>query len=185
VRLFAAVPLPHEVRAHAAAALAPLASTAPPELHLVDDERWHLTLAFFGEVDERRVASLGTRLARVAARRPAMLLRVERAGRFGERVLWLGIGGDIAPLRDVARAVASAGRRSGLDLDERPYRPHLTVARARPPADLRVLVSGLDGYRGPEWTPGHVELVHSRLGPRPSYATLRTLPLKAPRGSRT
>jgi 2'-5' RNA ligase len=77
--------------------------------------------------------------------------------------------------------VAAAARRTGVLLDERPYRPHLTLARARPGHDLRPLVAALQDYRSAVWTSSAVELVHSRLGAGPdrtsAYQTIASRPL--------
>ncbi|MDP9442922.1 MAG: RNA 2',3'-cyclic phosphodiesterase, partial [Actinomycetota bacterium] len=53
-----------------------------------------------------------------------------------------------------------------VDLQERRYRPHLTVARHRTPVDLRDVLTDAPAYRGPPWTVAEVVLVESRLGPQ-------------------
>ena len=47
--------------------------------------------------------------------------------------------------------------RAAVQLEDRPYRPHLTVGR-------RVDRAALADYRGPTWTASEVELVRSDLG---------------------
>jgi 2'-5' RNA ligase len=68
--------------------------------------------------------------------------------------------------------VQAAARRAGCAVDERRYRAHLTVARARHPVDLRGLAAALRPYAGPAWTAPTVALVRSRLGPDPRYDTV-------------
>jgi 2'-5' RNA ligase len=60
-------------------------------------------------------------------------------------------------------------RAAGVDLEERRYRPHLTLARsARGSApDLRPSVAALADFRGRAWQPDAVRLMHSRLGAGP------------------
>jgi RNA 2',3'-cyclic 3'-phosphodiesterase len=172
VRLFLALEPPAQVIAHLDGALG-AARAAHPELRWVDSRRWHLTLAFFGEVPDGRVDRLQQRLDRKIAGSPAMALRFAGAGRFDGRVLWVGVHGDRAPLRALARRVA---------VDDRPYRPHLTVARTRGPVDLRPVVGTLEPYDGPGWRADAVHLVRSHLGPQPRYDDIATWPL-APPGS--
>src|ERR1700754_212487 len=102
-----------------------------PALRWARPEQWHLTLTFLGEVDDRSRTDLAERLARVAARAAPLTLSVGAAGRFGDRVLWMRVHGEIDGLRQLAASVRFAARRARLSVEDRPYRPHLTVARGR------------------------------------------------------
>jgi 2'-5' RNA ligase len=87
---------------------------------------------------------------------------------------------------ELERRLGQAGaRRTGLDVEERPYRPHITLARARAKADLRPLVAEVNAFQGGEWIAGEIELVRSRLGKGPdrraAHETVRVWSL----GSRT
>ena len=179
LRLFVALVPPEEVLEHLDSAVAEL-RREQPRLRWIPPERWHLTLAFLGAVEERLLPELTGRLDRAAARRPSMGLSVQGAGRFGRQVLWAGVGGEVALLQRLAAGVAAGARRCGIPVDERPYRPHLTVARAREPVDLHPLVDGLAPYAGPGWTARDVRLVRSPLGPVPSYSPLHTAALADP-----
>lgn len=130
-------------------------------------DQWHLTLAFLGEVDDRARTGLCERLARAAARHPPPTLALAGGGHFGGRVLWAGVDGDKAGLRRLAESVRAAARRCGLPVEQRPYRPHLTLARARPGADLAPLAARLAGFAGAPWTAEELHLVRSRLGAGP------------------
>ena len=143
-----------------------------PQLRWIPPERWHLTIAFFGEEQARDVARLTRRVARGVESQHPLELQLSEAGRFGDRVLWIGVTGDRAPLVALGRRLAT---------DDRAYRPHLTVARGRTGADLRRSVERLKTYRGPSWTATEVELIESHLGPRPTYDTVATWPLAGPK----
>jgi RNA 2',3'-cyclic 3'-phosphodiesterase len=182
VRLFAAVVLPDDVVADLDAALADhrdelLTWTLP--------EQWHITLAFYGQVEEKRVPDLKARLTRAAKRYPVLSLALDGAGRFDERTLWAGCSGDVATLRDIARSVVAAGRRVGASSanDAFRFRAHVTLARARRPVDLRPYVAALNAFRSRSWTVDAVCLVRSRLGAgeerHSRYETLSTHPLAA------
>jgi RNA 2',3'-cyclic 3'-phosphodiesterase len=178
VRLFAAILIPPAVKAHLDAAVAPHRDDV---LRWTTLDSWHLTLAFYGPVDDTRVPDLKSRLTRTAKKYPTLSLALSGSGRFSQRVLWIGCDGEIAPMRALARSAAAVGRRVGLSADEGRFRAHLTLARAPKPMDLRPYVSALGTYRGPYWRADAVALVRSHLGAgedrRARYETLSIHPL--------
>jgi RNA 2',3'-cyclic 3'-phosphodiesterase len=158
--------------------------TGAPELSWTTPAQWHLTLVFLADVPDDRVPELERRLGSAASRNAPARLSIGGGGRFGDRVLFAKIGGDLDPVRRLAASAQAAARRTGLDVEERPYRPHLTLARARGRADLRPLVAEVNGFRGVDWVAAEIELVRSRLGKGPgrraAHETLRTWPLTGP-----
>ena len=111
-----------------------------------------------------------------------MRLRLAGGGRFGSRrrpqVAWAGLDGDVVPLVELAARLAKAARALRLEVDERPFKPHLTLGRWRPgqPGDGDVM-DDLADYRGPEWPVTEVRLVDSRLGPKPTHTTVAAWPV--------
>ena len=209
VRLFVAVYPPAEVLADLRSVLAPVRAEWPA-LRWSPEEQWHLTLAFFADVDEARVGALAERLGRAAARCAPMWLRLARFGAFPSarraRVCWVGVegapdaepplaadgaagdGGEaprpdaVAELRQLAARCAAAGRRVGIEVDDKPYRPHVTVARPRqPPLDVSPLVEAFAGHAGPPWLAGEVRLVRSHLGAQVRHEPLAAWRLSDPR----
>jgi RNA 2',3'-cyclic 3'-phosphodiesterase len=164
-----AVVPPAEVIDHLDRAAAPVRA-AWPELRWIPTKRWHLTLAFYGEVADGDLARTERRGLRATRRAVALDLRFAGAGHFGDRVLWVGVQGE----RDGLRALAA-----GLATDGRPYRPHLTVARARPGADPRPAATTLSPYEGPGWRAAEVVLFRSHVGPKPTHEPLARWPLPA------
>ncbi|NYJ06158.1 2'-5' RNA ligase [Geodermatophilus daqingensis] len=155
---------------------------APGEPRWTPADRWHLTLLFLGSVPARLVAPLVEAAGPAVATAPAMTLRLAGGGRFGSRrrpqVAWVGLDGDVGPLTDLAERLAAVARRLRLEVEERPYRPHLTVGRWRPgrPADA-ALTDRLAGYAGPRWPVREVLLLESHLGPTPRYDPVATWPV--------
>jgi 2'-5' RNA ligase len=139
-------------------------------LRWVPVHQWHLTLVFCGEVPEQMLPDLTARLARAAARSQPFSLRVQGAGTFPRqaargRVLWMGLTGDLVPLKRLAERSAAAARRAGVAIEDRAYRPHLTLARARrEAADMRGPLERVSSYEGPLWPVTTMRLVHSTLG---------------------
>ena len=173
MRLFVALTPPPDVLADVAAALAP-ARTLQPDLRWIPVERWHLTLAFFGEVPDESLSGVTERVGRKLSHRPLprpIELSFSGSGQFSRRALWIGVAGDVDRLRAVARAVST---------DRRPYRPHLTVARLRGGQDATRAAEVLSSYAGPPWTAAEVHLVRSFLGPSPRYETVTSWPVTGP-----
>jgi 2'-5' RNA ligase len=108
---------------------------------------------------------------------PAMTLRLTGAGRFGSvrrpQVFWAGLDGDVAPLVELASRLAAVARRLELAVEDRPFRPHLTLGRWAPrrPAD-GTLPERLTAYRGPVWPVTEVRLIESHLGRSSPYETV-------------
>ena len=170
MRLFVAVRLPEPALGDAAAAVAAVRDRHPGP-RWVPPERWHLTLAFYGQVDDDRVPALTRRLAKAVAPVADLELALEGSGFFRRRAIWLGLVGDVPQLLELARLVEPP------DPEGRPFRPHLTVARLRPETDPAPAVAALSSYAGPSWRAGSVHLVRSHLGPRPWYDDVASWPL--------
>ena len=191
MRLFVAIAPPAGVLDELEAKVAPLRAQWP-ELRWTGREAWHLTLAFLGEVGEEAAVALAPRLERAAHRHPSLALSFGPGGAFPSagraRVLWTGIDGDRAALTALAMSVAAGARRAGAaPPDEgRQFRPHVTLARCRQPADVRPLVASLAGYSGTGWNAAEIHLIRSHLpGPgqrAPRYEMVGTWPLRARQG---
>jgi 2'-5' RNA ligase len=92
-------------------------------------DQWHVTLVFLGEVDEEARTRLMRELKKV--RQPAPTLRMERLGVF-ERAGILHAEVEVSPeLLRLYEAVVAKVLQVGLEVEERPYRAHITLARAR------------------------------------------------------
>ncbi|MEU7135540.1 RNA 2',3'-cyclic phosphodiesterase [Streptomyces sp. NPDC046261] len=187
MRLFAAVVPPAPAIDELAAEVARLRSALPERhgrLRWTEPAMWHFTLAFLGEVDEALLPELGERLARAAHRHPEHQLRFAGGGRFGDRILWVGATGALETLGGLARSAAAGARRAGVRMDDaKPFRPHLTLARAVGHVNLRPYAEELAEFRGRRWQVERLELVRSRLpasgiaGERPRYETVAAWPL--------
>jgi RNA 2',3'-cyclic 3'-phosphodiesterase len=164
LRLFVAVELPADVRQAIGRLIEPFRT--------LEGFRWtplenlHLTLAFLGWVrpDPQVIDDIHRRLAGAAADLVPIEVRIGGAGGFPERgrvrVLWVGFDDPAGELADLANAVRVAlGDR--FPPDERPFRPHVTVARAKRP--VRVAVPATDAV-GPSFRADAITLFRSRLG---------------------
>src|SRR6266700_5126670 len=191
MRLFVALLPPREALAELESAVAPLRA-GWPTLRWAGQDRWHVTLAFLGEVTDTRLDGLAERLARAAGRHPQLRVRIGRGGAFPSparaRVLCAHVEGEpqaLAGLRSLAASVAAGARRAGAPPPDegRRYRPHVTLARSREQANLGPLVEALSGFSGSAWSATRIELVRSETGPRPRHQAVGGWPLR--RGSRS
>lgn len=174
MRLFAAIEPPADEIVALSAAL----GTPDDRLRYVPTVQWHLTTAFYGDVDDAIVPDLTARLERAARRCAPLSLVLSDAGTFPKqsaraKVLWVGVTGDVDGLSRLAERCVAAGRRCGLSMEDRPYRPHVTIARTRrDPIDLRPTVESLSTYAGNPWTATSLRLVRSTLGANVTHETL-------------
>jgi 2'-5' RNA ligase len=135
MRLFLAVELPATVREALAGLQRDLRSRCGG-WRWVRPEGIHLTLRFLGEVAAGDDAAQRAAWRREASRSGPLSIRVSGAGVFPSprrpRVLWVGVeeyvpGGRLEAL---AAGLETAAREAGFKPETRPFRPHLTLARA-------------------------------------------------------
>lgn len=135
-RLFIAIPVPAEVTQR----LGRFMPSGEEGWRKVRPESLHLTLVFLGNVDERSVEWVGRAMRRAAAQVAPLELSAEGIGAFPTkakaRVVWAGVEGELTTLHDLHDRLASELRAEGFQLDERTYRPHVTLARSRTPRHL-------------------------------------------------
>jgi RNA 2',3'-cyclic 3'-phosphodiesterase len=129
MRIFIGIDLEPEVRTCISRFLEGVESFAP-EARWVRPESLHVTLKFIGEQTQEQVEAIAERLRIVE--RSAFEIRIAGYGYFptakAARVFWIGIqaGPQLAELAtDVDAAVAELG----VPREDRPYSPHLTLAR--------------------------------------------------------
>ena len=129
IRLFAAIAVPDDIGA-------PLLRRQ----HGLPGARWrplealHITLRFFGDVQERAAEDLDLELERITS--APFGLTLDSVGAFGEgpdiHAIWAGVA-ESAPLRGLAGRCETAARRARMAPDSRAYRPHVTMAYLRRP----------------------------------------------------
>lgn len=97
-------------------------------------ENLHITLKFLGEVDPGKIDALCGQLQETTADLPQFSLALGRFGCFpnprSPRVLWIGVTEGAEHLANLAGLVDAACVRLGFTAEDKPFRPHLTVARA-------------------------------------------------------
>lgn len=133
-RLFVGVPVPPEAMAACAELLGPLmVRHGGRGVRWVRTENLHLTLRFLGLLPPSRIGVLGDAVEEASTGVAPFEVVLAGAGAFpGDRrprAIWLGIEHGADELGAISRALDAALVRTGLPSDDRPFRPHLTVAR--------------------------------------------------------
>lgn len=115
-----------------------------------------MTLAFLGRVPDERLAEVIAACAEAASARQPFGVTLDRAGRFPDggapHVVWLGMSEGAAESADLAVAVRRALTTRDLPFDDKPYRPHLTLARVKEDIDrptARAIAEAAEGLRVP------------------------------------
>jgi len=125
MRLFVAIALPEDLRAHLSAL-----QQGVPAARWVDPDNLHLTLRFIGEADGGQARDLDTALIQVRAERFSVTLTgVDRFGQGRKsRALWVGVAPALE-LDRLQRKVEQAVRAAGFAPGGRRFKPHVTLAR--------------------------------------------------------
>lgn len=137
MRLFVAVDLSEDARQAIAAEqkriAAALAGTKA-RLTWVRSEHLHVTLVFLGEIEDARAPSVVDAIG-CDVDAPAFDVTFAGAGVFpphrAPRALWIGVGAGASELIALRRELAQRVARLGIEMEDRPFSPHLTLGRWR------------------------------------------------------
>jgi 2'-5' RNA ligase len=147
-------------------------------------DRLHVTIRFIGEVDDARSAAIREALEPPLDVEP-FDLTLAGAGTFPKsgppRVLWAGVEEGREALISGEREVSARLTRLGILGEERPYSPHLALARVREAGGLTSarLLDGLVGRRIGTTRIDAITLFQSHLSPKgPTYVPLLRTPCK-------
>jgi RNA 2',3'-cyclic 3'-phosphodiesterase len=182
LRLFAAVPLPDDLKGMIAESVTAFKQQLPFRKWTHPDD-YHITLKFLGATDISLMPDLEKQLAQCAAQSVPFTLEAVSAGTFGKpsapAVLWAGVSGDLERLNELQGDVERSAERLGYALEDRPYRPHITIARRFVESSgdwngngLAHLSHWLD-KKDCKWTVSEIVLYQTRLNSSPMYEPIR------------
>jgi 2'-5' RNA ligase len=185
MRLFFSVPLPQEAKDRALRALGPARKAAGDgPISWTRTEQLHLTLAFLGEQPPEALERL------YGAAAPCSELEAFEASLAGvgafpsprrAHVIWLGIAEGASELSALAERLCSGLRAAGFELETRPFRPHLTVARVKRGGERdaeRALRAASDVGEVARFHAGRLLLMKSELSPKGArHEEVRAFPL--------
>jgi RNA 2',3'-cyclic 3'-phosphodiesterase len=149
MRRFVALEIPSPVRENLAALLKSLGAVSP-EIRWARPENLHVTLTFIGEVPEEKLAAIRGALAGARSDQP-VTLDFRGLGFFPNekhpRVFWAGVGAS-PNLKTLAADIEKATERFSIRREQRPFSPHLTLARFAPPGLPEKLRSAIQEQAG-------------------------------------
>jgi RNA 2',3'-cyclic 3'-phosphodiesterase len=113
----------------------------------------HVTLVFLGDTDENKIAGISAMLAGICRGYGAFQLNLKGCGIFKNirdpRIIWTGIrpSDKLSALND---SITSGLRDLKIDIEDRPYNPHLTIGRIKKIHDSELLGSLMNKYQNRE-----------------------------------
>jgi len=138
IRSFIAIELPEEAKKGLARLKGELQKDEHKFVKWVNPDGLHLTLKFLGNIPSKRVTEIINAMEEVTQGVSAFHLEISGLGAFPSlrqaRVFWVGIGGEVDRLVKLQQNIDSALAVLGFAKEERPFVPHLTLARLRPGA---------------------------------------------------
>lgn len=148
----------------------------------VPSENLHLTLSFVGEQPRPTLEDLDAALTKVSA--TSFTLSLAGVAHFGgrdPRLAYVGVR-DCPPLKRLQSKVETAARSAGIDIEDRRYTPHVTVARwgrrEVSPDHLRAWVEENSLFEAAPFDVDAFELIRSELSRHgPIYSTMARYPL--------
>jgi 2'-5' RNA ligase len=139
----------------------------------------HLTLKFFGNVEEANVSLISAATARVIEEFSPIHIEVGQTGVFPRpsrpQVLWIGVNDPSGALATLQRRLEEEFALEGFPKEDRAFRPHLTIARIRKPNNAsRLADSHLRmEFASLEVTFNELVLFRSELSPKgPKYTAI-------------
>ncbi|MNI19715.1 2'-5'-RNA ligase [compost metagenome] len=151
----------------------------------VHAEDYHITVQFLGDTEVEQIEHLKEVISRGVSDVAPFRLSAAGIGTFGRprqpRVLWGGLNGDIAALHDLNHHVISASAELGYIAEDRPYHPHITIARKfreEGQLDLELISSlNMEASFG-TWIIDRIVIYRTNLGSQPMYEEIASFPLK-------
>jgi 2'-5' RNA ligase len=167
VRSFIAIPLTPGIKT-AAGQIQNRLQSSLPNVRWANPDTMHLTLHFFGDIDEESLEKAGICMVSIGSLYSPFSLQFSGVGAFPSpnraRVFWLG--GESETLVGLHRALTERLIDSGFAVERRPFRPHITLGRSRHGAQkARHILSSEQEIIAGEMTVDRLVLYESQLLP--------------------
>jgi 2'-5' RNA ligase len=150
LRLFIAMPLPHEVEIELDRLLGTLRMKGP-DVKWVAANNIHLTIKFLGDTEDKLVPKINAAIDEVAARLHPFESTIDSVGGFpnlnNPRVIWFG---GAQPIEEAARMAKEIDRRMHelrFEKERRPFKSHLTLGRVREGRQVDELAAFLSTFK--------------------------------------
>ena len=151
MRVFFAFDLNSELKEELASVQQQLLTWFADDLRYSKKDSLHLTLKFFGEVEEAECSRLKEAISLIAQSSDPFEVKLSRVGCFPERgaprVIWSGLSNQSGVLTDCYNRSEDEFSKLGYEKEKRPFHPHITLARPKKnanPNDIRKMIERLE-----------------------------------------
>jgi len=158
-----------------------------PFARWVHPEDYHITLAFLGFAEKTMLEQAIEKVKSVLEKEAAFTLTFNSIGIFGPqkapRIFWADVESS-EELFSIQKAVYKECVETGFELDKKPFRPHITLARkwnSGDDFDIRTLMQIREGDEKPfSFNVTEVVLYETHLDKTPKYKEYANFPLAIP-----
>ena len=184
IRSFLAIELPKLILKKIEEVQRDLRSTRA-DVRWVNPEKIHLTLKFFGNIEESRIDPIFKSIEEPIRNTPPYSIEVKGVGAFPQlrnpRVIWVGLVNGKEILTSFQKQIETQLEKIGFQTENRPFHPHLTLGRMKSSRGREEMVGRMEKHREEEFGDFKVErviLFKSDLKPSgPVYTLLREMKL--------
>jgi 2'-5' RNA ligase len=148
-------------------------------------EKLHLTLKFFGDVDEKQLTELTSAIEETSKQISDFKLQITKTGVFASkrnaRILWLGVRGETEKLQKLNEILETECEKKRFHREKRSFKAHLTIARLREPHKSKELIERHLGneFNSAEFQVSKITIYESRLQKTGSiYEVIKNVELK-------
>lgn len=171
LRCFVAISLPDELKAKISGIQEKL-KLAGADVSWTRPEGMHLTLKFFGEIEDKRIPKIEKALDMAVADVSTFSLSVSGIGTFPDmrrpRVIWIGLKEDGSNLFTLQKGVEEELKNIGFPSEDRRFSPHITLGRIRSNRNIEKLLRLIDEEKGIDtggFDVSEIHLIKSELKP--------------------
>lgn len=140
---------------------------------------YHITLQFIGDTSLARQEELQAALKTVRA--TPISLAWSGIGTFGlpeaPRVLWGAVSGNLEGLSVIHEEIIKATRAIGFVPEDRPYSPHITLARGFTGGNGMKVEEKMSSPSSFKWEADHFVLMRTHMHKSPMYEIIGSFPL--------
>ena len=182
MRLFFSLPLPEEAKERLRPLLRAAQKASADGVGFTKTDQLHFTLAFLGEQpgpDDALAA--GESLREVSAFEVVLSGVGAFPSTMRPRVLWIGVTGGGSEMVALAESLRRALEQRRFHLEERKFRPHLTLGRVRPRGETgaKQALAQIPSGELSRWTAREACLMQSVLGKGgATHTVLRSFPFR-------
>jgi RNA 2',3'-cyclic 3'-phosphodiesterase len=149
IRLFIAFPLEQSVTDQLGRMITSLKQYGA-DVKWVAPQNIHLTTCFLGDTDQSKVPAINKIIDEIASQHSKVVTKINLVGGFPTieraRVIWAGMAEGGEQLGATTAALVGKVRRLGFTLDDKPFKPHLTLGRVREGGTMGELGTFLKSY---------------------------------------